>query len=157
MSIVAARIDNRLLHGIVATQWTPTYNPERVMIIDDHTANNPVLKDGMRMSKPAGVALSVINREVAYTNFKNGKYDNQKVFVVVADPQVLLDLLELGVSIPKIVLGGTPTPDAGEYKRVSSRAYVLKEQEDIYRNIMSKGTKVVCQYVPADKEEPLNI
>ena len=33
MSIIAARIDNRLLHGIVATQWVPEFRPQRLMAV----------------------------------------------------------------------------------------------------------------------------
>lgn len=79
MSIVLARIDNRLLHGIVATQWTPLSGASRVMVIDDTVADTPMLKEAMKMGKPLVVSLSIINRETAYTNFKAGKYDSQKV------------------------------------------------------------------------------
>ena len=35
MGITLARIDNRLLHGIVATQWAGRSGAQRIMIIDD--------------------------------------------------------------------------------------------------------------------------
>ena len=41
MNIVLTRIDNRLLHGIVMTQWAGTTGAQRVMVIDDKTANSP--------------------------------------------------------------------------------------------------------------------
>ena len=44
MAIVLARIDNRLLHGVVATQWAPTSGCNRIMVIDDGTANDPQKK-----------------------------------------------------------------------------------------------------------------
>ena len=40
MGIVLARIDNRLLHGIVATQWAGRSGAQRIMIIDDTVANS---------------------------------------------------------------------------------------------------------------------
>ena len=83
MGISLARLDNRLLHGIVASQWTPKSGANRVMVIDDKTANTPMLKEAMRIGKPSGVSLSIINRETAYTNFKNGKYNGQKVLYVM--------------------------------------------------------------------------
>lgn len=43
MGIVLARIDNRLLHGIVATQWAGR-SAQRIMIIDDTVANNELTK-----------------------------------------------------------------------------------------------------------------
>lgn len=34
MAIVLTRIDNRLLHGVVATQWAPSTGCTRLMVID---------------------------------------------------------------------------------------------------------------------------
>ena len=73
MSIVAARIDNRLLHGIVANQWVPQYRPQRLMVIDDEYANDPTKKAAMRMAKPSGVALSIISEETALAELHGGQ------------------------------------------------------------------------------------
>lgn len=157
MSIVLARLDNRLLHGIVAAQWTPRSGATRVMVIDDKVANDPMLKNAMRLGKPAGVALSIINKETAYGNFKIGKYNGQKVFVIVNDPQIILDLIELGNTIENVVVGGTAIPETGEEAiQVSKRAYIKKADEPIYKKIVDAKSNVVVQYVPADKPEPLS-
>ena len=155
MSIVLSRIDNRLLHGIVATQWTPMADPDRVMIIDDEFANDPIKKAGMKLGKPAGVALSIISRETAYGNFKIHKYDGQKVFLIVRDPQIILDLQNSGETIKKLTVGGTVVPET-EAVQVSKRAYVKKEEEEIYRKIAKNGTEIKVQYVPSDTEENLS-
>ena len=63
MGISLARLDNRLLHGIVASQWTPKSGANRVMVIDDKTANTPMIKEAMRMGKPSGCSLSIINKK----------------------------------------------------------------------------------------------
>lgn len=157
MSIVLARLDNRLLHGIVAAQWTPRSGATRVMVIDDRVANDPVLKEAMKLGKPAGVALSIINRETAYANFKAGKYDGQKVFVVCDDPQIILDLIQGGNKISQAVLGGTAVPENPEEAiPCGKRAYVLKKNVEIFKQIEELGTKVVVQFVPADKPEPIS-
>ena len=52
MSIVLGRVDYRLLHGIVATMWAPQSGAQRVMVIDDRTANDPIIKESMRLGKP---------------------------------------------------------------------------------------------------------
>ena len=75
MSVVLARIDNRLLHGIIVTQWAPQSGSNRVMVIDDDTANNAVSKATMKMARPSGNAISIITEEKALTNFKSGKYE----------------------------------------------------------------------------------
>lgn len=46
--------------------------------------------ESMRLGKPAGMACSIITEETAMKNFKAGKYDDHKVFVVCEDPNVFL-------------------------------------------------------------------
>ena len=65
MSVVMARIDNRLLHGIIVTQWAPVSGATRVMVIDDKVAGDEVLKSTMRMARPAGMAVSIISEQTA--------------------------------------------------------------------------------------------
>lgn len=36
MEYVLARIDTRLLHGQVATSWTKTTNPNRIIVVSDN-------------------------------------------------------------------------------------------------------------------------
>lgn len=119
MSIVAGRIDYRLLHGIVQGFWCPTYATQRTMIIDDATANDEVRKAAMKLSKPSGQALSIITEEKALTNFKAGKYDNHTVFTIARDPQTFLDLIEAGQKIPVLTLGLTELPPRGHPGRPS--------------------------------------
>ncbi len=151
MSIIAARIDNRLLHGIVATQWVPQYRPQRLMIIDDEYANDPTKKAGMRMAKPAGIALSIISEETALANFKAGKYDDHSVFVIARKPQTLLRVIEAGQPIPELVVGGTVTPEEGDSgTQVNHRAFILDSDVPAYRSIAETGCTVFSQYIPAD-------
>jgi len=154
LSISLARIDSRLLHGIVATQWTPQVSPDRVMVIDDEFANDPVKKEGMKLGRPTGVALSIISRATAYANFGSHKYDGQKVFLLVRNPQIVLDLIMQGEKIPKLTIGGTLIPETDAIK-VSKRAFVKKEEVEVYRAIMKSGTEVTIQFVPSDPEERL--
>jgi mannose/fructose/N-acetylgalactosamine-specific phosphotransferase system component IIB len=157
MSIVMARLDNRLLHGIVATQWAPRSGATRVMVIDDHVADDSVLKEAMKMGKPAGVSLSIINRKTAYNNFKIGKYNGQKVFIICGNPQIILDLIQAGEKIEKLILGGTQIPESKEgFIKVSKRAYVKKTEEGIFSKIASYGTNIVVQFIPSEQPVPLS-
>lgn len=157
MSIVAARIDNRLLHGIVATQWTPQYRPQRVMVIDDEYANDPTKKAGMKMAKPAGTALSIITEETALANFAAGKYDDHTVFVITRTPAIVRHLVEAGQRVPQLVLGGTVTPAEGTPAiQAGRRAFVTDDQVADYAAIAASGTDITVQYVPADHAEPLS-
>ena len=114
MGIVLARIDNRLLHGIVATQWAGRSGAQRIMIIDDTVANNELTKASMKLARPTGMAISIITEETALNNFKAGKYNDHTVFVLVKKPETLVKLSDIGVKIPELVIGGTVKPAEGE-------------------------------------------
>lgn len=157
MSILAARIDNRLLHGIVATQWVPQYRPQRLMVIDDEYANDPTKKAAMRMAKPSGLALSIISEETALANFASGKYDDHTVFVVARAPQTIQRVIETGRAVPELVVGGTVAPAEGQAgTQVSRRAFIADADLESYRAIAASGCKVFSQYIPADKPESLD-
>ena len=124
MGIVLARIDNRLLHGIVATQWAGRSGAQRIMIIDDTVANNELTKASMKLARPTGMAISIITEETALNNFKAGKYNDHTVFVLVKKPETLVKLSDIGVKIPELVIGGTVKPAEGEEAvKLSQRAF----------------------------------
>ena len=148
--VVLARIDQRLIHGIIVNQWAPALQVKRFMVVDDILCSNEV-KASMRMAKPAGTGVSVISAETAIANFKAGKYDGQRVFVLVKEPETLIRLIEGGVEIPKVDLGIMFNED-GRTPISKFIALNEKEKEDL-ETIKGKGIPVVIQYVPTDAEE----
>lgn len=151
MAIVLTRIDNRLLHGVVATQWAPSTGCTRLMVIDNDVANDPQKKETMKFGRPSGVNLSIINEETALTNFQNHKYDTQKVFIVTKHPEILLKIAAVE-PLKKVNIGGTVKIENGV--ELSNRA--MADEKDIiaYKELEKLGTKVEIQYVPSDKIIP---
>ena len=143
MSVVMARIDNRLLHGIIVTQWAPVSGATRVMVIDDKVAGDEVLKSTMRMARPAGMAVSIISEQTALKNFAAGKYDREKVFVIAKEPETILHLVE------SLIVGGSLVKEGGV--QLTQRAYASAENVQSYKALIARGVKVTAQFVPADK------
>lgn len=44
MTIIAARIDGRLIHGQVANLWTTKLNISRIMVVDDEIVDSSLEK-----------------------------------------------------------------------------------------------------------------
>jgi len=148
MEVKLARIDNRLLHGIVASQWAPSVGAMRVMIIDDEVAGDELKKNGMKLAKPAGCALSIISLETALTNYKSGKYTGQTVFLIVKNPQIILELMNAGIKITKLNIG--TTAEKNNEIKLSGQATITNEEMKLYKEIYDKGTTIEIQYIPAD-------
>ncbi|HCL5291636.1 TPA: PTS sugar transporter subunit IIB [Salmonella enterica] len=154
MSIVLARIDNRLLHGIVASQWSPVTEAVRLMIINDNAANNEIIKNSMKLAKPVGMALSIISEETALANFQQNKYGEQTIFLVVDDPAILVNLAKHNVALPKVNIGGTVSRN-NQYV-LSSRASATEEEYQCYRYLADHGSNVFIQYMLADRAVDFN-
>lgn len=126
MSVVLARIDQRMIHGIVVTQWAGATNAKRLMVVDNEVSKDEVQKAAMRMSKPAGTGMSIIDTDTAITNFADGKYDNHNVLLIVREPETLVALVEGGVKIPKVNVG---IMFDGEGKKQSRRWYLSMKKK----------------------------
>ncbi|BBK21103.1 PTS system mannose/fructose/N-acetylgalactosamine-transporter subunit IIB [Amedibacterium intestinale] len=157
MKIVLSRIDNRLLHGITATQWAPKTKAQRVMIIDDVVANNEMMKSTMKLARPAGMAISIIPLETALDNFKANKYDGQSIFIIVKRVETLKRLIdEANVPIKEINIGATAQiENEDEVLRVNRFTTIDEEEKKIYLELMDKGVDIYAKYLVADPKQDL--
>ena len=153
MSLVLARIDQRLIHGIVVTQWAGATQAKRLMVVDDEVSKDEVQKSAMRMSKPVGTGMSIIDTEKAIKNFNAGKYDSHNVFMIVREPSTLVKLAEGGVKIPKVNIG---IIFDGEGKTTVKKMVSVNEEEvNDLKKLQSMGIPVTFHFVPSEAEEPL--
>lgn len=154
MTVVLARIDQRLVHGIIVNQWGKVLNIKRYMVIDDAVSKDETAKAGMRMSKPMGTGMSIINTETAINNFKSGKYDMQRVLILVKEPQTILKLIDAGIDIPKVDLG--IVFNEGDREAITKFVALNKQEKLDIEKIKKKHVPVVIQYVPTDSEQDIN-
>ncbi|MGB3255853.1 PTS mannose transporter subunit IIAB, partial [Buttiauxella gaviniae] len=61
MNIGLARIDDRLIHGQVATRWTKETNVTRIIVVSDEVAADTVRKTLLTQVAPPGVTAHVVD------------------------------------------------------------------------------------------------
>lgn len=152
MAFVCVRIDNRLIHGQVANLWINSLKPTRAMVIDDEASDNVMQKQMLKMATPSGVSLSVLSTKKAIENIKTGKYDSQKVMIVVKTPYPIKALLEAGISLPDVIVGNMPRIE-GVTRKVANAVEVSEEDVDCFKYINKKGVRVLFQQTPANSPE----
>ena len=140
--IIHIRIDDRLIHGQVATQWTNDLGATRIMAINDEVATNPTLKTVLRMAAP-----SIITRETAVTNIKAGKYTGQKVLVVVKSPFDILYLIDQGLDIKTVNVGNMSARENTEHLRPTIS--VTPEEKEAFKELLDKGVEITTILVPS--------
>ncbi|WP_206911895.1 PTS system IIB component [Enterococcus sp. DIV0840] len=151
MSIIAVRIDGRLIHGQVANLWTTKLDISRIMVVDDEVSENAIEKSGLKLATPAGVKLSVLPIAKAATNILAGKYDSQRLLIIARKPDRLLKLVELGVPIKEINVGNMSQSEHS--KAITKSINVLENDIEDFKKLDAAGVKLVSQMVPSDKSE----
>lgn len=151
MSIIGVRIDSRMIHGQVANLWVPSINPTRIMIIDDHVAGNEIEKSGLKMATPAGIKLSILPFEKALKNISEGRYDSQKVLLIVKDPTYLLKLVNSGIDIEEVNVGNISKRD--NTRSITKSVNITDEEEKAFEELHNKGVNLISQMVPNEKAQ----
>lgn len=146
--IIHIRIDDRLIHGQVATMWTNNLGATRIMVINDEVANNDLQKSVLRMAAPSNVSTSIITRETALKNISSGKYEGQKVFIVVKSPLDLLYLVKNGLEIKKINVGNMSSKSNTEVIRPSIS--VTQEEKEAFKELIGMGVEITAIMTPTD-------
>ena len=80
MGIELLRIDERLIHGQILLGWAEEMDCTSIMIVDDATVSDPVMKSIMEMSFPENYKCSICSVsqvEKENTQDQHGEYDIQ--------------------------------------------------------------------------------
>ena len=70
--IVNFRLDERLIHGQVATFWTRTLQADRIIVADDDVLKDEIGVSALKAAVPSGVHLSILSVDNAAARLKCG-------------------------------------------------------------------------------------
>lgn len=150
MSIVLARVDDRLIHGQVVTSWLQYSGGKRIVIVDDDTANDPFMTNLNKKLAPMGTTVEVYGVENAIPVLKECAANNNiKAIVLGRSPHAFLTLYEQGVEYKELIIGGmglrgTRTSFFRNISADVSERAAIKRLNDL-------GCKVYCRILPKDK------
>lgn len=147
-NLVNVRIDERLIHGQVAGIWSTSLDTQRIIVANDEAASDPLQKSSLRMAAPTSMRLSVLPVAEAATNIQKGKYGKQRLFLLFKNPTDVLRYLEAGGTLATVNVGNMSYKEGA--REVTKSIQVLKEEEQVFEVITSKGVKITAQLVPND-------
>lgn len=106
MKIGLTRIDDRLIHGQVATRWTKETNVNRIIVVSDEVAKDHVRKTLLTQVAPPGVTAHVVDVDKMVRVWNNPKYGRDRVMLLFTNPTDVLRIVEQGVDIKTVNIGG---------------------------------------------------
>lgn len=144
------RIDDRLIHGQVATMWSNKLGVTRLMVVNDEVANNDIQKQVLRMAVPAGIASSIISTETAIKNIIAGKYEGQNVLLIVKSPVDLLAFLDNQLLLKNVNVGNMSSRKHTIVLRPNIS--VTEEERQAFEKLLDAGIEITTVMTPDDKK-----
>lgn len=152
---VLARIDTRLLHGQVATTWTKTTQPNRIIVVSDSVSRDSLRKKMIEQAAPPGVKANVIPIDKMIQVSKDPRFGNTKALLLFETPQDALRAIEGGVDIKELNIGSMAHSIG---KVVVNKAIAMgKEDVETIEKLKSKGIIFNVRKVPSDSNENIDV
>lgn len=154
MSIVLIRVDDRLIHGQVLMGWTRAINVDHALVADDQAAADPMQGPMMRMAAPSGLTVTILPVDEAATALQDGRYDKERMIVIVRGPDTLVRLHQAGLELGKVNVGNVRS-GSGRTK-LTKEVYASPEELEHWRYLDQAGVHLEAQWLPDQRRTHLN-
>ena len=148
IKIAHVRVDTRLLHGQVATTWTKTVSPDRIIVVSDGVAHDQLRKTMIEQAAPPGVPANVVPISKMIEVTKDPRFGATKVMLLFENPQDLLTAIEGGVDIKEANIGSM----AHSVGKVVVTNAIAMDNADVetLEALHAKGVALEARKVPSD-------
>lgn len=148
MVIGLARIDDRLIHGQVATRWTKETNVRRIIVVSDQVAADNVRKTLLTQVAPPGVSAHVVDVAKMIRVYNNPKYAGERVMLLFTNPTDVERLVEGGVKITSVNIGGMAYHQGKT--QVNNAVSVDAKDIEAFKKLNSQGIELEVRKVSSD-------
>lgn len=105
INIKLARLDTRLLHGQVATAWTPDSKANRIIVVSDAVAKDELRKSLIQQAAPNNVRANVVPISKMIEVAKDDRFGGVDAFLLFETVEDVLAAVEGGVPIKTLNVG----------------------------------------------------
>ena len=152
-NILLTRIDNRLIHGQVATQWNSTLGANLILVANDDVAGNKMRQNLMNMAAPTGVATRFFSLQKTIDVIHKAS-PKQHIFLVAENPSDVLTLVKGGVPIRKVNIGNMHMSEGK--RQVATSLAVDDADVAAFKELQDLGVELEIRRVPSTPAEDIN-
>jgi len=150
MVIGLARIDDRLIHGQVATRWTKETNVQRIIVVSDEVAADTVRKTLLTQVAPPGVTAHVVDVAKMIRVYNNPKYAGERVMLLFTNPTDVERIVEGGVKITSVNIGGMAFRQGKT--QVNNAISVDAKDIEAFNKLNARGIELEARKVSTDQK-----
>ena len=151
MALKLVDIDDRLIHGQVATTWIPDYGIESAIIVSDAVANDPVQKSVAGLAAP-NIKVTVFGVEKFIDVLKKTQL-KKATMVLFTNPIDALTLKKNGLDYNYLNVSGMRFND--QRTRLHKNMSVTKEEKEAFEELIGMGVECWMQTTTRDSKEPV--
>ncbi len=150
MQIGLARIDDRLIHGQVATRWTKETNVHRIIVVSDEVAADTVRKTLLTQVAPPGVTAHVVDVAKMIRVYNNPKYAGERIMLLFTNPTDVERVVEGGVNITSVNIGGMAFRQGKT--QVNNAISVDEKDIEAFKKLNARGIELEARKVSTDQK-----
>lgn len=150
------RIDSRLLHGQVATSWTKTVKPTRIIVVSDSVSKDKLRKNMIIQAAPPGVHANVVPIKKMVEVSKDPRFGNTHALVLFETPEDVLEAVNEGLDLKGQTINvGSMAHKVG---KVAVTKAVSLDQKDIdtYKELLNDGLKFDVKMLPSSSSDDIS-
>lgn len=154
IKFVLARVDSRLLHGQVATAWTKSVLPTRIIVVSDAVSKDDLRKKLIEQAAPPGVKANVIPIKKMIEIAKDPRFGNTKALLLFENPEDVVKVIEGGVDIKEVNVGSM----AHSVGKVVVNKVLSMGKDDVaaFEKLKEQGVSFDVRKVPNDSKANLD-
>lgn len=154
MTIVVARIDDRLVHGQVVIGWCRPLEITRILLVDDTVAQSEFEQDLYRLAVPSGIAIEFLTGATAPARLDGAAADRERSLVLTGSVESMVDLQRARPRLIQSVNLGGVHDRPGRVERLRYLYLSGPELEELAR-VAETGVSVTAQDLPTSRPVPL--
>ena len=130
--IKVLRLDERLIHGQVANEWSRKLGVDAIVVANDNAATNDLVATSLRMAAPGDKKVVIKKVDDAINILNDPKAEGLSIFVVCDNPADALKLVKGVKGIPYLNVGnfGRIGIDKISRKEYTSNLYASDDEDE---------------------------
>ncbi|TDW09368.1 D-glucosaminate-specific PTS system IIB component [Breznakia blatticola] len=146
--IKLARVDFRLMHGQVITNWVKQVAANHILVVDEELEKNQFMAQVYLMAAPPGIKVNILSPERAVKNLVAGKFSQKNLLILFKSVESVKETFDRGLQLCELQIGGL---GSGTGRVMISNQLSLDEKEaGLLKEMADKGVEIYFQAVPKE-------
>lgn len=141
------RLDERLIHGQITTQWSKLLDVDTIVVANDKAANDEMTKQILLMTSPAGKKVAVRTVERAIKLLSDPRSEKMKVLLIAGEPKDIPALVH-GLDIHSINLGNYKKNRSAASHDLTGTLSMPREEFEPLVELSNQGIEIFAQQIP---------